>query len=781
MIDGRTLKALEFGKVLEFLAGLCVSEAGRDSASSIRPIAGRDRRELHEKLRELAETFDQSLTWSGYAGQSFTLSGFPDISPVLKFISAPAAILDFDALFAVREVTGLAKKAALSIKITEAPVAWPRLLALAEKHPLPEKTIAALLRCLGDDGRLKDESSPALALARSDLRRLHHSCLHKVKDFAKQYNFAHYLQDEFMTLASDRYVLPLKANFKGRLQGIIHDWSQTGETCYFEPFFLVEINNRLQELKLEERKAEREVFTYLTNLVRDEKDGIQGAYDLLLELDLLRAKGRLSDIYQGRCVTLSEDGGIFLPGARHPLLALRKSGAEPVDLVLRGDEHGLIISGGNAGGKTVCLKTLGLIAAMAMAGLPVPVAGGAFMPVFDGIEAFIGDEQSIEDHVSTFTAQIHYLTRAYNAAGPHSLVLLDEIGAGTDPSQGAALAKAIIEEFLLAGAYVAAATHFPALKAYALTRENLRAASVLFDPGTKRPLFKLAYDQVGASQALDVASEHGLPENILRRARQYLLVDGEDFSPIIAKLNELAVSREKEIKGLEAEKEKLEAKRRAMTEELRRERQRLGDELRQQSAEITRAYKEARIGHKQALKEMAALRASIDPPRENGERATPASAELSIGQEIFYIPFGRKAMIGELDIRRQKARLSMSGVSIWADFKDLEVPGVSMYSPNKAAAPNTARVALKTESGASAGLHLDLRGKRADLAINELEQFLDRSLLAGFENVEIIHGRGTGALRKKVHELLRTFPGIDNFSLANEKSGGDGVTIVYFK
>ena len=221
-----------------------------------------------------------------------------------------------------------------------------------------------------------------------------------------------------------------------------------------------------------------------------------------------------------------------------------------MDLIFRPTDRALVISGGNAGGKTVCLKTLGLLAIMTLAGLPVPAAKGSVIPWWTSIHAFIGDEQSLDDHLSTFTAQIRHLGNAWEATDRRTLILLDEFGAGTDPAQGAALAQAVLDGLLERGAHVVAATHFPALKTYALTREGVRAASVLFDPGTKKPLFRLAYDQVGASQALDVAREHGLPESVLRRAEQYLLLDGQDMTAVMDRLNALAAKREGELDAL---------------------------------------------------------------------------------------------------------------------------------------------------------------------------------------------------------------------------------------
>ena len=775
-INARTLKALEFGKVLDKLSLQALSEAGQEACRALAPRADRAW-VCHEQT-----LFDEVRTWASRKPGQSRLGNFANLAGLLRYVESPSALLETEALWAVREVVLLARSITASIDEADD---WPALGELAHASPPPSMTAAALARCLAEDGTLRDESSPELLLVRNELRRLHQGCLRRVKEFAVQYNIGQYLQDDFMTLASDRYVLPLKSNFKGRVQGIIHDYSNTGETCYFEPMFLVAQNNRLQELKREEREEERKVLAYLTGLVRDERLFIQGAWDFLVRLDVYTAKCRLADAFDGHCVALGETRRLELLEARHPLLALdpelaRHGGPQPLDLVLREADRGLVISGGNAGGKTVCLKTLGLMAAMTLAGLPIPVAKGSIMPLWTSLHAFIGDEQSLSDHVSTFTAQIRYLSNAWSQTGPHALVLLDEFGAGTDPAQGAALAQAVLDELLERDAHVVAATHFPALKTYALTRDRVRAASVLFDPSTKRPLFRLAYDQVGASQALDVAREHGLPDAVLRRAQQYLLLDGEDTGVVLDRLNALAAEREKEAAQLRDEQARTRDKRKQMQERFEKERDRLHTEVRKLSAEVLAGWKEGKISHKQALKSLAAVRASLTRP-VNAEGETPVDAPvftldaLKPGQSVLHKPWGKMAVIREIDSRQQRVKLEMNGVSLWADVHLLgPVDEKSVPKPKGSATVRTAATEISL-------LRLDLRGKRADLALSELGQYLDRALLSGREGVEVVHGRGTGVLRKEVHKMLRTFPGIASYELAPEDQGGDGVTVVTFK
>lgn len=799
MIHARTLNALEFHRIADHLSELCLSGVGRERARAIAPL------DDAEAVTLAARIYEEAADWASRpaaGGAVFCVCSFPDVSGMLRAAATSRAQTfqpDVDAFWALREVLRLARDAHASIAQPEAATRWPHLMAMADGSPLPVQLTAALLRCISDDGLLRDESSPELYRLRGELRRLHQSCMRKVKDFAQQYNMLAYLQDEFMTLSSDRYVLPLKANFKGRMQGIIHDWSQTGETCYFEPMFLVEINNRLQELKREEREEERKVLVYLRSLLEAELPGARAALELLAQLDVLQAKRRLAALFDGRSLPLTPVAeGIQLLDARHPLLMLNRvaesgkdgskgaaaahSKVRPLDIVLRPGERALVITGGNAGGKTVCLKTLGLIAAMTLSGLPVPVGAGSHLPWFSRLDAFIGDEQSLADNVSTFTAQIEHLAKAWKHLDASSLVLLDEFGAGTDPAQGAALAQAVLDELLDKHTFVLSATHFPALKSYALTREGARAASMLFDPQSKKPLFRLAYDQVGASQALDVAREHGLAESIVRRAEHYLLQDGQDATALLGRLNDLAAKREEELAELKREQDKTRRQTQDLREKLEKERLRLHDEVRAQAGDLMRAWKEGRATHKQALKEMSRLRASLAPAQDEtaeGASVLPQPQTFAAGQEVLHTVFNKRGVITDVDERRGRVRLEMNGVNLWAEMKALRVPGQTAPSPSKSALRGV--VGRTSASDEAASLRLDMRGMRADVALAELERFMDKALLAGFSEVEVVHGRGTGALRRQVHDFLRSFPAVGQFALAPEDRGGDGMTIVTFR
>ena len=769
---------LEFPKVLESLAGFAASKPGADACLAVVPYGD------FSALERRRELLRQWMSWAGESG--FRQGGFPSLAGLFAYMERPEGILDLDALSAVFQVLDQARS--VREKTAEAGKGrWP-LLAELTSFEWPWKVWSALKRCLDKDGLLRDESSPELSSVRAEIRLIHQKCTKKVKDFLLKEDLASCLQEEFMTLSSDRYVLPLKTNFKGKLRGIVHDYSQTGETCYVEPLFLVEINNALQELKREEREEERRVLLYLTGILRESGFELRAAYDFLVQVDVLMAETRFAGELDARPLDTGEGLPLRLERAFHPLLVLgRKQGGEdgesgesvvPVDLELTPGQRALVISGGNAGGKTVCLKTLGLAALMAQCGLPVPAAEGSSLPDWRKIFVLMGDEQSLEDSLSTFTAQIRRLSQAWQDIDENTLVIMDEFGAGTDPGQGAALAQAVLDHLIEKRAFVAAATHFPALKAYALAAEGVRAASVLFDPRTQKPLYVLAYGQVGASRALDVAREHGLGEDILDRAEKYMLLNGSGTSKVMDRLNALAVQRDGEISELEKERAALGVKEARLVENFERERLALLGEIKSQAQDVLREWRAGQMGRKQALKALAEAREKLVQSAPEPAASTFSWDTLVPGTRLRYAVWGRSGVVLEKDEKRKKIKLDMDGVSLWADVRDL-VPehGGSISISSGPVSPG----GFASSGEGPLASRLDLRGFRAEEAKSALSGFLDRALLAGHGRVEVVHGRGTGALRREAHHVLRDFPAVESFDLAPEDQGGDGMTLVDLK
>ncbi|MFP5221584.1 MAG: endonuclease MutS2 [Acidobacteriota bacterium] len=790
-MHSRALVQLEFPKVLAHLSRLAVSEPGAEACLALAPM------ESPAALAAAQELLRQGLACAADTG--LRVQAFPALDGVFQYLSQAHRTLDADGLWAVREVLDAAKTLRDHFDGGREPLRWPVLADTVLSCVWPQRLHPALKRCLSKDGGLRDESSPELFSVRQEIRRIHQRCTTQVKDFVSKEGLALFLQDDYMTISSDRYVLPVKTNFKGRIQGILHDYSQTGETCYVEPLFLVEVNNRLQELKREEREEELKVLQFLTGLCRAEEDELRGVYTLAVDIDVLLAKAALSGLLDGQVPSVGGEGSVELFAARHPLLALSEPGkARPVDILLKPDQRALIISGANAAGKTVCLKTLGLNAVMALSGLPIPVKEGSRLPFWTDVSVFMGDEQSLEDHLSTFTAQISHLSRSWPDLGPDSLVLLDEFGAGTDPSQGAALAQAVVDKLLEKGAFVAAATHFPALKAYGLTKPGVRSASMLFDPKSKKPLYVLAYDQVGASVALDVARDCGLDEGVLDQAQKYLLLGGEDSARLFERLNELALERELEIQAMGRERLKLEEKRRKLAETFEKERKALLDELRVQARTLLRQAETEKIGRKQAMKELAETRKAVEKlgAGETREESGPSWSweDSKPGDQVRLKGWDKSGTVREKDDKRRALKVDMGGVSLWAAFEDVTPVQGSGQQAAQASTPvsgKKAKAAAQLVGSTPAGegakpssgptLVLDIRGMRAEEAIADLSSFLDKAILRGVNSLEIVHGRGTGALRREVHAFLKDFPAVASFAVAAEDRGGDGMTMVELK
>lgn len=761
-MDSRTLQLLEFPKVLQHLSHFAVSEAGRDACLSLLPLSDPDR------IAERSALVREVIHFCGH--REVRLSPFPDVSGVFAFLRNPLAFLDLDGLVGVREMLGAAAKLLGGLGEAD-PQRYPGLAALVSGLTLPPKTWSALSRCLGPDGTMRDEASPELYSVRQEIRRIHQMCTRKVQDFFQNKDLQFILQDEFLTISSDRYVLALKNNFKGRLKGIVHDYSQTGETCYVEPLFLVELNNDLQERKQEERLEEQKILRFLSELIRSEQGAILRTFDELVRFDQLLAIRQFADRADAHVIDIGPDAPLRLTKARHPLLVFGHDQVVPVDLVLHEGQKVLIITGGNAGGKTVCLKTLGLLGLMAHAGLPVTAAEGSSLPFWDSFVVSMGDEQSIEQSLSTFTAQIRHFSEVWPRIDARTLVILDEFGVGTDPSQGAALAQAVVDGLLERGAWAGAATHFPALKAYGLSREGVRAASVIFSPDTRKPLYKLGYDQVGASRALDVAREQGLPDSILARAQEYLYLDAGNTEEVFERLNRLAAEKEAELEALRARTLEQQRKFARRLEKLDQERSRMQTELREASREVMRQWREGQRGRKEALKELAQLRDSVGQARGEDEEVKKLSIEaIAQGQVLLYLPWNKNGQVQEIDGKKERIRLDMGGVSLWVGLEDVQ--------PGERDKTDGGKVVVKSAPAPVTPLRLDLRGLRADEAESELGRFLDKALLAGRVEVEIVHGMGTGVMRKVVHEHLRRSKAVDSFRLGNADEGGDGMTRV---
>ncbi len=762
-MDKNTLELLEFYQVLNLLGECCVSESGKKRAVNLRPYNELQKVERELKLLEEAREYRDEIVG--------LIEKFPPLEGLFAHIQEDK-ILDEDGLWGIRVFLDKSKKLK---EFISSQIKTPLLAERFTPFPWPGKLWQALSRCMDDKGHIRDQASPALLSIRGEIRKIQRQCTKKIIEYMADDNISRMLQDEYLTISSDRYVLALKANFKGKIKGIVHDYSNTGETCYFEPLFLVELNNKLQELRKTERDEINKVLKYLTSIFTEEEEKVKWLYGLMVEMDLLRAKLLFAEKIHGEIITISNEK-VYLKNVRHPLLFLKEGGnVSPVDIVFGEDKKGLILTGGNSGGKTVALKTLGVCALMAYTSLPLPCDKGSVLPFWEDIFVFLGDEQSLDENLSTFTAQIKKLRDIWPRITSSTLVLLDEFGTGTDPTQGSALAQAVLDSLLSRGAWIFCVTHFPALKVYGLSKENVRPATVLFDPRTKKPLYKIAYDQVGTSQALDVAKEFGMPEEILSRAREYLLIDGDINSSVIDKLNELAVKKERELVRLKQKEMELEREKKKLKEQYEKKLESLVKEIGDNVREIVSLYRKNKIQRKVALKKLKEAREKIKKQIVvNGPKSGLTLKEIREGMELFYIPWNKKGVVDRVDTKDLKIRLNLSGVNVWVKLEEVRLAGSNKTQENGG-------VHLKFRGEDIHPHVLDIRGKRVEEAESLLVQFLDRAVYMGSMEVEIIHGRGEGILRNCVHHILKSHPFVKTFSLAPENRGGDGVTIVQFK
>ncbi len=766
-MEPRTINMLEFPRVLQRLSREAVSGPGKKACLEISCYS--DPRELELELNLLREIISCRQEYGPH------LNFFPDILPLLDKFNRPDTVLDTEDFWDISAFLREAEALSAFVKRIDH-VRFQALKAMNADMVWPEKFVSGLKRCLGPTGEIRDSSSPELYSIREEIRSIRQQCAGKVNESLTVSNISHYLQDEYLTISSDRYVLALKANFRGRLQGIIHDYSQTGETCYFEPFFLTELNNKLQKLKRQEREELRAVLKYLTDLCRRSLDDMKSLFQWLVRMDFIMAKAGFAARLEAMPLNISDTNCLKLKNVRHPLLVLGGFPVTPIDIELEPGQHALVVSGGNAGGKTVCLKTLGLAALMALCALPVPADEGSSIPMWNKVFVSMVSEQSVEESLSTFTAQIHHFSRFWPSLDEKTLIILDEFGVGTDPSQGAALAQAVVDRLLEKKVWIATATHFPALKAYALSREEVRAASVLFDEQTGKPLYRIAYDQVGSSLALGVAREQGLPPEIISRAEKYLLVDGHNQEDMFKKLNSLAVQREKELEKIRKIEAVLEEKFEKKKKELIRQKQVLVDEIRSISKEILSQWQARKIGRKKALKELSILKKKTEDGNNGPGPEQPDTLtwdEIKPGDRYLYKPWNRPGVVQEKDEKKRQIKIDLGGISLWVALSTLD--HISAKTPE----PGTKSSSFIFLS--SMPLRLDLRGMFAREALVELDQYLDRAMLAGRKNLEVVHGKGTGALRAAVHEHLKNNPAVAGYKCASEESGGEGMTEVELK
>ena len=673
-----------------------------------------------------------------------------------------------------------------------------------ELHPLPGLR-STLARSFDPVGELLDTASPRLGPLRGAVR-VAYDRLRRRLDALVGSELGGALQEPIVTMRNGRYVVPVRSEARSRVKGIVHDASGSGQTLFVEPLVVVELGNAWREALAAEQEEIGRILDELSSYVAANGEALRETLDALARFDLWAAKAQLASLMDGLRAETAERAEVTLLGARHPGLTGR---VVPIDVRLGGDYTALVVTGPNTGGKTVTLRTLGLLALMHQAGLHVPADAGSRLPVFRDVFADIGDEQSIAQSLSTFSGHLRRITRIVEAAGPDTLVLLDELGAGTDPTEGSALAQALLDHFIRAGSLVAATTHYAELKAYAHTTAEARNASVEFDLETLSPTYRLTIGLPGGSQAFAIAERLGLPTDIVADARSRLSENQRAFEETLARIREaegetsdrLEQARAAEVRAAAALRSAEDERRRARRERddlvrsAREEAERLVGDLRDELAETQRRLEretvtgpglEAAIGRAET-----ALDRLPEPPQAPAPAAPPAPREWRLGERARSRTGGWEGRIAALEKGGRRATLEAGGMRVSVPVEDLELAmsgptsGVAAagdgdpWQPGAEPAGDGSNAdALRLSRARTVASSLDVRGARVDEALEALGQYLDDASMAGLDKVVVIHGHGTGALRDAVRTQASGHPLVKELRAGERGEGGDGATIV---
>ena len=790
-MHAKHLSTLEFPKVLARLATYASFSAGEEKARALTPAT--DLREI----RWRQETTSEARTLLDVKPDT-TLGGAHDLRPLTEVARRGAVLLPTQ-LLDVRDTLVAAR--ILHRALSRLQDQFPRLADIAGRIQLCPHIITEINRCLDERGNVRDDASPELARIRREERIAHDRIQDKLRRIISSPRNATFLQEPIITQREDRYVIPLKADFKGRIRGVVHDVSASGATIFIEPLSIVELNNAWRELQLEEQQEVHRILAHLSDLVAEHAAEIEQTVEALADLDLAFAKAKYADAIEATAPELvplrpahkpanqSTNPTIRLIGARHPLLD--PATVVPIDVVLGDETHVLVITGPNTGGKTVSLKTVGLLTLMAQAGLHLPVQSGSAISPFEAVYADIGDEQSIEQNLSTFSGHLTNMLSFLNQADAHSLVLLDELGAGTDPAEGSALARALLDHFHRRGTTTFVATHYPELKAYAQLTPGVRNACVEFDPKTLSPTYKLTIGLPGRSNAFAIAQRLGLPRDIAEAARQMVSpadLRTEDMLADIHRLRIQAAQARDAANEARAEAESLTRELRERLETIEQERQDILEQAREEAASELEALRAEARGLRRRLQSAAApldamiaaeeaieeLESAVPEPEPLRPITLPEVPQRSVrpGDTVRVRPLNAEGQVLEID--GEEAEVQVGQVRARVSLTALELcppppPSLTEEGPGEGA--------IHVNAAPSPGVRLDLRGCTVEEALQQLDRHLDAASRAELPWVRIIHGKGTGALRRAVRDFLADHPLVSTYEVGGDKEGGEGVTI----
>jgi len=774
-MNAHTLRVLEYDAIRQKVVAHCATPMGAERARQMTP------RTDEEAIRVALQQTSEARRLIDLA-EEMPLRGVQDVRSAASLARA-GGILPPESLLSIADTVESARRLRSFLLTREEKC--PALCVLARQlEPLPE-VVNEVRRCLREDATVADSASPELARIRQRLRHLHSRITERLQATLNSSRIRNMLQEPVITMRGDRYCLPVKAEYRAQFGGIVHDVSASGATLFMEPQEVVDLGNQIREAQIAEQNEVVRILAQLSALVGKYSDPILLTCDALGELDFINARARLSVEWDAIEPALNTQGKIRLRKARHPLL---KPPVVPIDVELGNRFRILLITGPNTGGKTVTLKTVGLLTLMMQSGLHVPADTGTEMAIFQNIFADIGDEQSIEQSLSTFSGHMTNIAAMLPHCDEHTLVLLDELGAGTDPAEGAALAQAILDYLLARHARVMATTHYGELKSYAYARQGVQNASVEFDLQTLRPTYHLRIGTPGSSHAIVIAQRLGLPSSVIETAQARLAGRETEATSIMRRLEEEQRHVEEARQAAEQERREAAALRQQLQQRLEQvesERQRLREEVTQEVQhrlhQILQQAEEAYCRLREQPRENRAAQEARQQVRQAAEQmkqllAPPAAAPTEIRE-------GDTVKVTTLNVTGTVLQLTQDEAVVQAGAIRVTVPREALRRIDEKPVSKAPLVSVPVNLSRAANIspEIMLRMQRVDEALANLDQYLSEAYAAGLQQVRVIHGKGTGTLRKAVREYLNTHPLVASYRGADATEGGDGVTIVTLK
>lgn len=788
MIAERALKTLEYDKVRQQVASYCTSSIGKSAIEELVPQTDFD------KVVQLLEEMDEGLSILRVKG-NVPMGGIFDVRPSARRaqIGGMLAAVELMEISSTIRASRILRNFIEDLEADEV-IDIPHFISKKEAMPVLTGLQHEINNCIDDNGAVLDSASQTLRSIRQSLRAEEGKVRSKLESLIRGSNAAKMLSDTLVTIRNDRFVIPVKQEYRHHYGGIVHDQSSSGQTLFIEPDSVVQANNEIHRLKMKEQAEIERILLALSAMVQEVASDLFNLVKVLGDIDVILAKGKYGQANKCTMPKMNQDGYIRLIRARHPLLPIES--AIPNDIEFGKDITAIVITGPNTGGKTVTLKTVGLCTLMAQAGLPVPALDGSELAVFEQLFADIGDEQSIEQSLSTFSSHMVNIVDILQKFDHESLVLFDELGAGTDPQEGAALAISILDEVHGRGARVMATTHYPELKAYGYNRPGVANASVEFDIETLSPTYRLLIGVPGRSNAFEISSRLGLPESIIDRAKGFTGTDRHEVESMIASLEEtrrqseddaershaLLLESETLRKELQDKLQAYEERKEALDKKAKEKARKIVDEAKREAEAIIAELREMRKNADQVVKEHELIEA-----RKRLEEATPLednkvlkkaaqvkarAQNLVVGDEVKVLSYGQRGTLLE-KVSNTEWVVQMGILKMKISDSDLEY-----IKPEKEPVLRTAGVKNRNSH---VKLELDLRGERYEDAIVRTEKYIDDALLSNYGRVSIIHGVGTGALRQGIQSYLKKHKRVKSFRFGEVGEGGLGVTVVELK